>query len=280
MTEPVALTHEESDPLVQVKLEQGVMTIRLGSVHNDFLWSLEMMDAFCDLIQSARENSQVRVLVIDSVGVDFCKGLLTTDFSQGSIKPDAKVRAILDRFEQCCHRDLALMPQPVVAKVRGVCHFAGIQLLEGCDVVFAEEYAQFVIQEEEVHQLTRTFEPASHRFHGVAEAGVKRCVERSPKTFDTQEAERIGLVTLSFMSEVLTQEVLSLATSFCEKDALALQFTKETIAHVPSMSWDASVNFTAAKFAELKSKQSVETSTRAAAVASFLAGKTKPGKGV
>jgi enoyl-CoA hydratase/carnithine racemase len=113
----------------------------------------------------------------------------------------------------------------------------------------------------------------------LAEDQPKAYVTRIENTFDTKEAQRVGLVTLSFLPEVLSQQIEALATSFCEKDALALQFTKETVAHVPSMTWDASVNFTAAKFAELKSRQAGETSTRAAAVASFLAGKTKPGKG-
>ena len=53
---------------------------------------------------------------------------------------------------------------------------------------------------------------------------------------------------------------------------MALQFTKETIAHVGTMSWDASVNYTAAKFAELTSRQSGASSSRAIAIAEIRLG--------
>jgi enoyl-CoA hydratase/carnithine racemase len=279
MSEPVARANVEPKSLVQVNLDKGLMTIRLGHVNNGYLWTLELMDNFCDLIQAVSQNSDVRVLVIESSGVDFCKGLLTSDFPRTSTNRDPNVRTTLDRFEQCCHRDLALLPQPVIAKVQGLCHFAGVQLLEGCDIVFAAEDAQFIVQGQELLLMSSDWEQKSHKFQRLAGDQPKTYVTRIENTYDTSEAQRLGLVTFSFLPEVLSQEVETLAISFCEKDALALQFTKETVAHVPSMTWDASVNFTAAKFAELKSRQAGETSTRATAVASFLAGKTKPGKG-
>ena len=79
--------------------------------------------------------------------------------------------------------------------------------------------------------------------------------------------------------DTLETDVYDLARSLVEKDPLALQFTKETVAHVDTMSWDAAVNFTAAKFAELKSRQAGGASARASGVQNFLAGKSKPGLG-
>jgi trans-feruloyl-CoA hydratase/vanillin synthase len=49
--------------------------------------------------------------------------------------------------------------------------------------------------------------------------------------------------------------------------------------YVGSMSFDAAISFHAAKLAELKALQAGRPSTRAAAVESFLAGKSKPGLG-
>jgi hypothetical protein len=69
-----------------------------------------------------------------------------------------------------------------------------------------------------------------------------------------------------------------LIESLKSKDPLALQFTKETLAHCPHMGWDASVSYTAAKFAQIKALQAeAGNSSRAGAIAGFLSGQSKPG---
>ena len=101
----------------------------------------------------------------------------------------------------------------------------------------------------------------------------------SGRAFGGAEAERNGLVTLSFPAADLERETYALARDMAAKDPIALQFTKESLQHVAHMSWDGVLNYGAAKFAELKALQASRPSTRAAAVESFLAGKSKPGLG-
>ena len=55
--------------------------------------------------------------------------------------------------------------------------------------------------------------------------------------------------------------------------------TRSSSVRIRGMDWDAVLNFNAAKFAELKAMQAGRPSPRAAAVESFLAGKSKPGLG-
>jgi enoyl-CoA hydratase/carnithine racemase len=100
----------------------------------------------------------------------------------------------------------------------------------------------------------------------------------SGRTFDGHEAERSGFITRAHPAARLQAEVDALAKELVSKDPIALQFTKESLQHVESMSWDAALNYNAAKFAELKTRQQGETS-RAASVASFLEGKSRPGLG-
>jgi enoyl-CoA hydratase/carnithine racemase len=97
--------------------------------------------------------------------------------------------------------------------------------------------------------------------------------------FGGDEAERNGLATRSLPAGELEQATYALAHELAAKDAIALRFTKETLRHVGAMTWDGVLSFTAAKFAELKVLQAGQPSTRAAAVESFLAGKSKPGLG-
>ena len=93
-----------------------------------------------------------------------------------------------------------------------------------------------------------------------------------------QQALDRAWVTLVLEEAEVAAKVQELTQSWLDKDPLALQFTKETLAHVGGMSWDASVNYTAAKFAEIKARQAeLGSSSRADAITGFLAGQSKPG---
>lgn len=270
----------DSSPALHLELEDGVLKIGMGSDTDRYLWTLDLMESFCGLIESVNSNADVRVLIIHGNGLDFCRGLKAEDFSSATDLRETRVRKTLDRFERCCHRDLALLPQAVIAQVQGGCRFVGIQLLEGCDIVFTDHESEFVIEEKDVHLISSFAKPSTENSFRILENRRATYGSIMGKIFDGKEAVDYGLATQSFYTQELSHEVLSLAKTLCAKDSLALQFTKETLAHVNSMSWDAAVNFTAAKFAQLKSLQSADSSIRATAIASFLAGKSKPGKGV
>jgi enoyl-CoA hydratase/carnithine racemase len=136
---------------------------------------------------------------------------------------------------------LRLLPQPVIAMVQGQCHAGAIAMIEACDIVFAADDADFGL--------------------------------------DGKDAQRNDLVTMSVPASELETQTYQLARELAGKDALALRFTKQTLRSVADISWDEVLNFTAAKQAELKALQAGRPSTRALAVESFLAGKTKPGAG-
>jgi len=136
---------------------------------------------------------------------------------------------------------LRLLPQPVIAMVHGQCHGGAIAMIEACDIVFAAEEADFGL--------------------------------------DSAEAQRESLVTQSLPASELEAQTYALARELAGKDALALRFTKETLRRVADVGWGAVLAFTTAKQMELKVLQAGQPSTRALAVESFLAGKTKPGAG-
>jgi enoyl-CoA hydratase/carnithine racemase len=85
--------------------------------------------------------------------------------------------------------------------------------------------------------------------------------------------------TLSFLESELEAQTYQLARELATKDPLALRFTKKTVQQVASVAWDDILNFTTSQQAEIKSLQAGRPSTRALAIESFLAGKSKPGAG-
>jgi hypothetical protein len=96
---------------------------------------------------------------------------------------------------------------------------------------------------------------------------------------DAASAQRAGVVTLCIASDQLEQEVAKLLSDLAAKDPLVVRFTQESLRQVASVPWDGIVAWNAAKQAELKALQASSPSPRAELVASFLAGKSKPGLG-
>ncbi|MBA2961084.1 MULTISPECIES: hypothetical protein [Ramlibacter] len=142
---------------------------------------------------------------------------------------------------------LRALPQPVVAMAGGTCEAATVAVLAASDIVFAAHDARFVVIDGTV--------------------------------VDAREAEARGIVTCTFPAADLERETQALARDLAAKDPLALRLTKETLAEVGAIAWDAVLDYNAAKVAQLKELQAGRPSSRAAGVASFLAGKSKPGLG-
>ncbi|MDB5621289.1 MAG: hypothetical protein JWQ24_5527 [Tardiphaga sp.] len=232
-------------------------------------------------------------------------GVLTLSFEYGELNPalvralhaelEAKVADELVRVVVLCSatggvrgamapgvcgdlvRLLRDLPQPVIAKLRGAWHGSVLALVAACDIVYVADDAEFKL--DEANNGTFMSGPVGQ---AVSSVMTRRSVSQHAldgQPFNGIEADRNGLATLSFPATALDRETDTLVAGLLEKDPLALQFTKQTLRHVPGMGWDAVLDYNAAKFAQLKSMQAGRPSARAAAVESFLAGTSKPGLG-
>lgn len=262
---------------LQATLDGGVLTIAFNRPQQRNTMNVALTLEMHSLLEVVRHDPAVRVVVLRGFGAGFCAGMDSADFLDTRQRDEIALSAARAAADHWRVRLLRLLPQPVIAMVHGFCHGSAIAVVEGCDIVFAADDADFVLAEAEglglppgstAKAVSRVMAPRAASFHAL-----------SGRSFNGAEAERNGLATRSFPAADLERETLALARELVEKDAIALQFTKETLEHVPTMSWDATLNFTAAKFAELKALQAGKPSPRAAAVESFLAGKSKPGLG-
>lgn len=258
-------------------LRDGILTITLNRPDRRNAMDVALTLEMAALLDAVAFDPAVRVVLLRGAGADFCGGIDTADFADTTRRDERALRAARATADDWRMRRLRRLPQPVVAMVHGACHGGAIAIVEGSDIVFAADDADFRLTDADAFDLpegpvaksvSRVMAPRAARYHALA-----------GRSFDGREAERNGLVTLSFPAGQLERETLALATELAAKDAVALQFTKETLEHVGPMTWDGALNFNAAKFAELKALQAGRPSTRAAAVESFLAGKSKPGLG-
>lgn len=239
---------------LSTRLDAGVLTLSFTRSEIDSA----LVQALRAELQAAAANEAIRVVVLCS----------TADGLSGSMT-----------FGACGDlvRQLRSLPQPVIAKLRGAWLGGALALVAACDIVYVADDAQFGLGETDVGAATGG--PLERAISSVMTPRSVALRALGGEPFNGIEAERNGLATLSFSPAELDTETETLLTGLLAKDPLALQFTKQTLRHVPDMGWDAVLDYNAAKSAEFKSMQAGRPSARAAAVESFLAGTSKPGLG-
>lgn len=132
-----------SSPFVEtidVQHSDGIVTITLNrpqkkNAVNAVMWN-ELLATFRDLAL----DSTARAIVITGAGGDFCSG---ADLSGGGAEDPNRHQLTTMRHIGDVALALHRLPQPTVAKIRGVAVGAGLNMALGCDLVVASDNARF-----------------------------------------------------------------------------------------------------------------------------------------
>ncbi|WP_241840290.1 enoyl-CoA hydratase-related protein [Frankia sp. CcI49] len=161
-------------------------TITLDDPENRNGWSPDMENAYFAVLDTAAVNPRVRVAVLTGAGRSFCPGLAMSRLgavATGGLR-------LADRRPQYTPR---LFPKPLIAAINGAC--AGIGLVQAlqCDVRFAVRGARFSTA------FARRGLSAEYNLAWVLArlVGVELTLDLllSARTFEAEEAHRIGLVS-------------------------------------------------------------------------------------
>jgi 2-(1,2-epoxy-1,2-dihydrophenyl)acetyl-CoA isomerase len=213
------------------KGNDGVAVLTLNRPDKLNALTLRMADELLGAISMARDDDDVRVLVLTGAGRGFCSG---TDLSS--------LRSLADREgfgEFGTNRSqlrgptpvwvipLATMAKPTIAAVNGVAAGAGFSMALGCDIRIASEQARFA--------------PVWIDRGLIPEAGstyfLPRLVGRSKamqiaftgEVIEAREAERIGLVSKVVPGDQLLPAVRQLATRIAAKPPIAIELAKQAL---------------------------------------------------
>jgi enoyl-CoA hydratase/carnithine racemase len=175
------------DDIVLIEVDSdGVATITLNQPEQRNGWSAVMENRYFDLLQVADHDPAVRAAVLTGAGTSFCPGL-----NMARLKNIAGSSLdVADRRPQYTPR---LFRKPLVAAINGAC--AGIGLVQAlmCDVRFAADEARFSTA------FARRGLAAEYNMAWVLPrlVGVENALDLllSGRTFDAQEAQRLGLVS-------------------------------------------------------------------------------------
>jgi enoyl-CoA hydratase/carnithine racemase len=202
---------------VIVKDEGPVTEITLNRPEKRNALSLALMG---ELTTALREAAG-RVVVISGAGPCFSAGHDLSEMIGRSVV------AYRELFDACTvlMETVQSVPQPVIAKVRGVATAAGCQLVASCDLAIAEEGARFATPGVKIGLFCSTpMVPLSRAI------GRKRALEMllTGRLVDADTAADWGLINRVVPSGEFDAAVASLAALLAESSPLTLQIGKET----------------------------------------------------
>ena len=135
---------------LQVFRENSVVTVTINQPEKKNAINSAMWDGLADIFREIASRADDRVVVVTGAGNDFCSGADLSgrggNAAAGGAGAGAQNQvhhlAAMRRVNDACIA-LQRLPQPTIAKVRGVAVGAGCNLALGCDLVVASSSARF-----------------------------------------------------------------------------------------------------------------------------------------
>ncbi|HEY7005488.1 MAG TPA: enoyl-CoA hydratase [Sphingomicrobium sp.] len=190
--------------------------------------SIEVMQALQAQLDAARDEADVRVIVIAAAGKLFSAGHDLKEMT--SHRSDAgEGRAFFNRTFALCSRlmqSIVSHPKPVIAEVGGLATAAGCQLVASCDLAVASDRARFGVNGIDVGLFCST--PAVALTRTISR---KRAMEMllTGEMIDAATALEFGLVNRVVPHDALADSVEELASTIAAKSPVAVKLGKAAV---------------------------------------------------
>jgi enoyl-CoA hydratase/carnithine racemase len=203
--------------------EGGVGYVIFNNPERHNAVSLEMWAATTDILESFRNDPDVRVVVVTGAGgKSFVSGADISKFESERSSMDAvkHYNATVGKANQTVHE----FPKPTIAMIKGYCIGGGLGLALCCDMRIASENSKFGV-------------PAAKLGLGYAYTGLKRLVDAvgpafakeifyTGRQFDAAEARDMGLINRVVSADDLETYVRTYADTIAANAPLTLKAVK------------------------------------------------------
>jgi len=190
--------------------------------------SIAVMEALQAALDSAHDDSGVRVIVIAASGKLFSGGHDLKEMTAHRTDADRGKAFFGHTFGACSRlmQSIVEQPQPVIAEVDSIATAAGCQLVASCDMAVASDRSCFGVNGIDVGLFCST--PAVALTRAVR---PKRAMEMllTGDMIVAATALEIGLVNRVVPAESLTETVMALATKIAAKSPYAIRLGKKAV---------------------------------------------------
>jgi enoyl-CoA hydratase/carnithine racemase len=206
-----------TDGAVLYEVSNGVARIILNRPSVNAL-NLEMIKGVVAAFEAARKDESIRAVVLASaVSKAFSAGL---DLNVLLGKSEQKIRGLVQELYVRLHDVQYNLGKPSIASIGGATRGGGMTMAISCDVIIAGQSATFGYPEIDVGVIL-----AIHFVHLPSVVGRHRAFELlfSGRSFGSEEAYRLGLVSRIVPDEELASHTQALAETFAAKSATVMR---------------------------------------------------------
>ncbi len=219
---------------IHVTRADGVVTVVLDrparkNAVNEQMWT-ELLATFREIAASQED----RVVVITGANDEFCSG--------ADLSGEERPRPFLASMRQVGDVALALhrLPQPTIAKVRGVAVGAGANMAFGCDLVVASENARF----SEIFARRGLAIDFGGSWVLPRRVGMHRAKELAffADMFSAAQAEEMGLVNRVLPDSEVDAFVADWAARLASGPPIALAMTKRMLDNSMNVTFEQAID--------------------------------------
>jgi enoyl-CoA hydratase len=209
-------------------------------------------------LDAVEADGAIRAIVITGRGRSFCSGDDLKEQQAAQAKGLAARQAQLAEFAGLLDRIEALRV-PVIAAINGWCMGGGLELALCCDIRVASADASFVCAGVNIGLMASAYRLP--RLIGVARA---KHMLLTGLPFDAEAAEKFGLVTALYKSDMLLEQAGELAGRIASRAPLSIEATKRIAGMAATLSPDNAAKLTREELSVL-----VQSEDHAEALAAF-----------
>jgi enoyl-CoA hydratase/carnithine racemase len=246
-----------SDDFVRYEVSNRVARITLARPPVNAL-SLAMIPAVVGALRQAADDESVRAVVLTSaVPKIFCAGLDLKALHGG---PEEKVRAFVQALYVQLHDAQYNLRKPSIAAIAGAARGGGMTMAISCDVLLAGKSATFGYPEIDVGVI-----PAIHYVHLPRIVGRHRAFELlfSGRSFDSEEAYRLGLVSRVIPDAEVESAAAELAETFAAKSPAVMRLGRAAFMRQNDLDYRRSIASAAEDFCNMTMTEAAQEGLRA-----------------
>lgn len=217
--------------------EHGVARITLNRPEKRNALNAAVIATLHESLARSARDPDVKVVVISGAGSDFCSGADLSGLDQtagaGVITHLDTARAMADVFLAMRHH-----ARPVVAVVRGRALAGGCGLATACDLIIANESAQFGYPEVKIG-----FVPAMVMAILRRSISEKRAFEliATGEIITAAQAHAVGLINRVYPDAEFEARAEDYITALAAKSTSAVALGKNLLYHMDGMTFDAAL---------------------------------------
>ncbi len=210
---------------ITYQLDQGVAVLTLNRPASLNSFNTLMHDEVREAMKDARDNSEVRCLVITATGRGFCAG---QDLSDRAVKVSDEAPDLGESVEKNYNpliRNIMTMEKPVLCAVNGVAAGAGASIALACDIVLAAKSAKFI----QAFCKIGLVPDSGGTFNLVRALGLPRAKALAllGDKLSAEQAQNWGMIWQCVEDEKLMDETMTLALHLATQPTKGLAKIKE-----------------------------------------------------